>query len=328
MADVDMSASIEMFNATPENFASEQEVTEEVSSSYSGGNFNPFDDSFSFSEALSGRQDSFKNSFNTQVEHEPQSSFSHNFDSSSVDLDFEPINSSYEQQKDDYAPVSLPDIDYLNEEYDDQEVASTTFNTPMIETDELCIADSFVLDKSYGLASVNSELCVFNISRVKYVVSYYKFLNRLENSEHKVATQSLIFPLEISLSATDNLVLAEQRDNLLSLGFIFEKEQESEHILFTSIPADLRESDVNWFVEEILTSIKYKDALDVHTSHNELLAISAAKTLSRPGSDKITNKEFEFLIKSLFEQPAYNFTYDGRRVFVKITLQQITSLFK
>ena len=304
------------------------------SNSYAKSGFNPFDDSFSFTTALSGQQDSFKNSYNqynnNEEEHENGEELLDMVDSEMLNHesndndtgDFE--STAFDLQQNKTSSLDTPTTDEETE-YEDVEYDSTAFRAPIFDNKSLEVTNAFVINKSYGIAQINSEINIFDITRMKYVITFYKFLNRIENRDGQIAIQKLLFPIEISLSTTDKLVLEEHKEHLRSLGFIYEQDSDSELILFNGIPADLEPSDTNWFIEEVLTSIKYSDAIDIHTSLNEQFAISGAKTVSRRKNERITIEEFRYLIDLLFTSPVYNHTYDGRRVFVKITTEQIAS---
>ena len=345
--------------------------------SYARSEFNPFDDSFSFTTALSGQKDSFKDSYSSYNEEVLNSDKAESYKSSDSTMsDFESaafdsrsfesgssesttfdsvtFNSNHSESTPadttvfNTTPLDTASLDTATlgtaslgtqssnqpfntatkAEYEDVEYDSTAFQSQIFETESFEVTDAFVLNKQYGIANINGNINIFDISRMLYVITFYRFLNRIENKESNVGIQKLLFPIEISLSVTDKHVLEEHKEHLRSIGFLYEDDTESELVLFNGIPADLEVSDTNWFIEEVLTSLKYSDAVDAQTSLNEQLAISGAKTVSRRKSGDTTTEEFKYLIDTLFKAPAYNFTYDGRRVFVKITTEQIASFLK
>ncbi|MEG1649010.1 MAG: DNA mismatch repair endonuclease MutL, partial [Rikenellaceae bacterium] len=218
---------------------------QQPSQQFSHSSYNPFDESFSFSTAVGSNKESFRNSLKS-------GDFSNSFSEATGDnQDIELESSAFTQMKFD------PDIvEY--ETYEEKEPAKLFDNNTEL-------LDILVLNNTYTVANINGELFIFDIARVIKTVNYQKFLLRLEHRSQPVDIQKLLFPIEVSLSTADKYLLEQCKEQLKDLGFIFTESSSDDHMVFDGVPTDIEPSDTQWFIEEILTSLKYTDSRSYQT---------------------------------------------------------------
>lgn len=284
-------------------------TTPQISQSFSHKNYNPFDESFSFSTAVAGNEESFRNSLKSGNFTDSFSS-TDNSNEECVELDSSAFPSS-----------SIDSSIFEYETYDEIE-QTKLFN------DQSELLDLFSLDSTHTAANISGELFIFNIERVIKTVNYHLFLERLERRSQPVDIQKLLFPIDVSLSTADKYLLEQCKEQLRDLGFTFTDSEQTDCMVFDGVPIDIEPSDTQWFIEEILNSLKYSDSRAFQTTINQQMALSLAKIISQKKRDILSKDQQKYMIEQLLKCNTYNYTADGKQVMTKITIQQITNLLK
>lgn len=312
---IDFSSDVSIIDI-PAAYSTTSEGNEQVTQSFSRNNYNPFDESFSFSTAVGSNKESFRNSLR-----------SGNFTDSFYETDSEQPQQDSEEE----VCMELDSTAFLSTKLDRSIVEYETYDE--IEQTKLFdekseLLDLFALDSTYTVANVSGELFVFDIGRVVKTVNYNLFLDRLECRSQPVDIQKLLFPIEVSLSTADKYLLEQCKEQLKNLGFIFTENNSEDYMIFDGVPIDIEPSDTQWFIEEILTSMKYSDSRAYQTTINEQMALSLSKIVSRKKRDILNKEEQKYMIEQLLKCNSYNYTADGKQVMVQISAQQITNLLK
>lgn len=364
--------------------------------------YNPFNESFSFTKANSGNIDSFRNSYMSSDSlpnnnFQSRQDFIESFDSGSVEKDIEfdsssfnqndgklgynDIEHSFNQSNGNFADVSsnfspnstvfehnannFTDVSsdisssYFSEKNDNiaQDIQhKSTFKSDnssfgsgdtyesLIEYEneftnnseqslfaaDVEVGNIFIFSQKYAVADISGDLYIFHIKNMERNLNYYKFLTQIEkSSQNERLSQKLLFPIEVSFSKDDRHTLDSCTEQLAHLGFQYEPASEnSSMVLFTEVPSDIDPSDTEWFLEEILMSLKYNDSQTYQRTINEQLSLSLSRTLSKRRGYDYNEKEVKYMIELLIKSDNYSYTVDGKQIVVSITATQIAQMLK
>ncbi len=139
-----------------------------------------------------------------------------------------------------------------------------------------------------------------------------------------IATQRMIFPETITLSAADDIVLASICDSLARLGFDVSPLGDATWAI-NGMPSALSAASP----AETLTDIIAKVAATGELPDSELFASIAsamARTAAVNANSHLTDTETDMLVADLFKTSMPNFTPDGQAIVVTIGIDEIGHL--
>jgi len=180
------------------------------------------------------------------------------------------------------------------------------------------------LHSSYIVAQTRTGLCLIDQNRAHRRIIYERALQAAEESIP--ATQQLLFPVTINLSASDYVLLKDLLQPILDLGFDVSL-LSGNTALLNGVPADIGAGDEHKLLENILQNYQELGSR-LKVSERERLAMAFAWRTAIPKGKKLTPAEMESLVDQLFacEQPFMDPALKPTVVFM--TLEELTRPFQ
>jgi len=179
------------------------------------------------------------------------------------------------------------------------------------------------LHTSYIVAQTRTGLCLIDQNRAHRRIIFERALQATE--EAVPSTQQLLFPVTISLSASDYILLKDLHQAILDLGFDVSL-LSGNTALLNGVPADINAGDEQKLLENIL---QYYQELGsrLRMTERERLAMAFAYRTAIPKGRKLNPAEMESLVDQLFscDQPFMDPMMKPTVVFM--TLDELTKSF-
>jgi DNA mismatch repair protein MutL len=193
---------------------------------------------------------------------------------------------------------------------------------PLSNYDSLDKSSYIQLGKMYVLGKLQSGLLVVHQQYAHERILYEAFLEKFD--KRQMASQQLMFPVTINLSAPDFNGFKQVYKELKDFGFIYEYLGKSS-IVVNAAPMDIPESKIESILEEILKNLESGKQL------TQNLKITFARTMARQLSIKkgqhLEPNEMAELMNKLFSCTLPNLSIDKLPVFKKIAIEEINHLF-
>lgn len=201
-----------------------------------------------------------------------------------------------------------------------------TFTSAANRSDEQesSTGETLRLHDKYLIRQVKSGMVMIDQKAAYERILFERYQLKLESKTG--ASQSSLFPQQISLNPSDYALVMEIRSEIINLGFEFET-MGQQMIVIKGIPAELSSCNEKEVFEELIEQFKFnKNELGLD-SRKENLCRSLAKRTASLKCKNMSNEESERLIDQLFacEQP--NYTPDGSPTFVLMNLDKIKTWF-
>jgi len=176
----------------------------------------------------------------------------------------------------------------------------------------------------YILAENTQGLVLVDMHAAHERIGYEK-LKKAFDTRHMI-TQNLLIPLSIRLSEKE-AGIAEQQQNLWTqLGFEIERIS-PESIVVRSLPALLKDSDIEKLVRDLISDIQTYDNTQRVIEHiHELLSTMACHQAIR-ANRKLTLLEMNALLREMENTDCSNQCNHGRPTWVQLSLQELDKLF-
>ena len=184
-------------------------------------------------------------------------------------------------------------------------------------------SNTFQIHNKYIISTIKSGIVYINQHLAHQRILYEEFLENL--TVHEAASQQLLFPLEISFEKSDIHLIKEIKEDLESIGFLFDKIL-NETIIVKGIPVNIQESQIANIIEQLLEAIK-NDVPDSSFSQSDIMAKSLAKSLAIKNGIKLDQKEQDELVNKLFLCKQPDLSPFGKTTFVTIELNEIDKKF-
>ncbi len=180
------------------------------------------------------------------------------------------------------------------------------------------------LHSSYIVAQTRTGLCLIDQNRAHRRIIYERALQAAEES--LPATQQLLFPVTINLSASDFILLKDLLQPILDLGFDVSL-LSGNTALLNGVPSDIGAGDEHKLLENILQNY-HELGSRLKVNERERLAMAFAWRTAIPKGKKLTPAEMESLVDQLFacEQPFMDPALKPTVVFM--TLEELTRPFQ
>ncbi|MEP0365770.1 MAG: DNA mismatch repair endonuclease MutL [Cyclobacteriaceae bacterium] len=202
---------------------------------------------------------------------------------------------------------------------------SSAANQPMEETTaETTGKDTLRLHEKYMLRQVKSGMAVIDQQAAFERILFERYQQKLENRSG--ASQSSLFPQQISLNPSDYALVMEIKPEIVALGFEFE-EMGQQMIVIQGVPAELSSCNEKEVFEELIEQFKFNKHELGLSSRKENLCRSLAKRTAAIKCKGMHKEEAERLIDQLFACAQPNYTPDGNPTFVLISLEKIKTWF-
>lgn len=213
-----------------------------------------------------------------------------------------------------------------------------TIRSKMDETENLIIPSDSLFDdahtenisfepiqlhQKYILTQIKSGLVLIHQQKALERIYFEKYMRALEYQPS--ATQQSLFPKSLDFSPQDAFLLIEILPELRKLGFDIQPFGQNTFVIH-GLPADNIDEDEQSLIELMLES--YKESYGGESiGKRERLAQSMARGITFKKSKRLDTKEMKMIIEELFACEEPNYTPNGKKTFVTITLQEIEQKF-
>ncbi|MBR4389626.1 MAG: DNA mismatch repair endonuclease MutL [Prevotella sp.] len=192
------------------------------------------------------------------------------------------------------------------------------------------VDDNIIDDKStdhyqykgrYVMTAVKSGLMVIDQHRAHLRILFEEYLKRTQH--HHWTTQRLLFPEELSLSASDKVGLQTVAKELRNLGFDFDDTDEG--MVLRGIPAGIDDVAPTKLMADVLAQAASLEqrATDKMT---ETLVLGMARSAAIPYGQVLSNEEMDHLVNGLFRCSDVNIAPDGHRIHFILQQQEIEKM--
>jgi len=243
----------------------------------------------------------------------------------SVNPDFNPFKSDEQKSiKFPYKREKIPEWEslYTGIAIQNIEVESETVNSSLF-SDSVLTSKTYQIHKKYIVSSIKSGIVYINQHLAHQRILYEEFLENITIKE--AMSQQLLFPLEISFNKSDIELIREIKEDLESVGFLFDKILD-DSIIVNGIPVTITESQITIIIEQLLEDIK-NDIPDASFSQLDVMSKSLAKSLAIKTGTKLDLKEQEEIVNKLFNCKQPDLSPFGKTTFVTINIDEIDKIF-
>ena len=179
------------------------------------------------------------------------------------------------------------------------------------------------LGRKYILATIKSGLLVIDQKRAHQRVLYERLLKKMTQKE--TISQQLLFPLALSYSPDEILLLKEMHTDLVDLGFSFEEWDEGQ-VTIKGIPPLMKEDDVGLVLDELISN--YKENLHGKDySQTDTLAKAVSKTMAVKNGEVLDSSAQVALVNDLFSCKEIDRSPFNKPIFVTISEKDIENKF-
>jgi DNA mismatch repair protein MutL len=182
----------------------------------------------------------------------------------------------------------------------------------------------FQLNQKYIVTPYNKNILVVDQQRAHERIVYEHYLNT--KPEEKIASQQLLFPEQMELSANDFSLIKELIAEFKLLGFDFDVFGKNS-IVINGTPADLKDFKIIETIEGILETFKL-NTLDTKVGkHDNLCRAIAYNTCVKYGK-QLEEQEMQLILEHLMkcENPLY--TASGKPIMMELNNADIEKFFK
>ncbi|MDP3313086.1 DNA mismatch repair endonuclease MutL [Lutibacter sp.] len=179
------------------------------------------------------------------------------------------------------------------------------------------------IHKKYIISSIKSGIVYINQNLAHQRILYEEFLENITVQE--AASQQLLFPLEIEFKKTDIQLILEIKEDLESIGFLFDKIS-GDSIVVKGIPVTIVESQVTTIIEQLLEDIN-NEIPNASFSQLDVMSKSLAKSLAIKTGTKLDVKEQEEIVNKLFLCKQPDLSPYGKTTFITIGIDELDKKF-
>ena len=185
-------------------------------------------------------------------------------------------------------------------------------NTPLIQW-----------DNRYILAPTAAGLLLIHQHRAHTCVLYKVLLEQLKNKQ--AATQPLLFPEVLELSADDLSTLEQLLPELQSVGFELEQFSPMAYAI-NAVPALLGQKNASDAILQVIHSVQDTEA-SVTQQWQEMIALGLAEQMAIPQGKSLTELEMRDLVERLQQSSSVRHLPNGQTISIVLTHEDIQKRF-
>ncbi len=182
----------------------------------------------------------------------------------------------------------------------------------------------FQLNFKYLVTSYNGQVLIIDQQRAHERIVYEHFL--ASKTETPIATQQMLFPEQLELSANDFQLVKSLLAEFKQLGFDIELFGKNS-IVLNGTPSDIEETQVKQLLEGILENFKL-NTIDSKIEKRDNLCRAIARNASIKQGKALDTEEMKLLLNHFFacENPLY--TANGKVIMMELEINEIEKFFK
>jgi len=179
------------------------------------------------------------------------------------------------------------------------------------------------IKKRYILTTVKSGIMIIDQHRAHFQIIYEELKQNMKSGH--MASQVLMFPLELELEMASSLAIDEVSAELKNMGFEWEKTSPNGYKI-TNIPAILDSQNIGQFLEEIAETVK-NSGENINEILKERFLQNLASLSAVPYGKELSMEEMCSINDHLFGCHSPTYTCDGKKIIQTFTEEEITELF-
>ena len=181
----------------------------------------------------------------------------------------------------------------------------------------------FQMHNRYIFSQIKSGYILIDQQKAHERILYERFLESLE--KQNASTQKQLFPVLIEFSTSNFAILQEIWKEVEHIGFDI-SEFGKNTISVNGIPSDISNNDIKDLFENIIEQFKNnKDQLKLDTK--ESIARAMARNMRIRKGKKLTEEEMTLLTDQLFGCITPNYSPNGKKTIITVTLEELEKLF-
>lgn len=210
---------------------------------------------------------------------------------------------------------------FTSMQFESDVITGSIFNEEKAE--EESSATTFQLRRKYIVTTIKSGMVVIDQSRAHQRVLYEKFLKNITIQE--AVSQQLLFPLSLSFSTTDVVILKEIQGQLTTIGFAFSA-LDADKVEITGVPLQVTESEVGMVLEQLILDYQM-EIVGGSFSQTDILSKTLSKTLSVKTGTVLDNASQLALVNDLFACKEPSLSPFNKPIYITITENDIDKKF-
>ncbi len=182
----------------------------------------------------------------------------------------------------------------------------------------------FQLNQKYIVTTYNKNVLIIDQQRAHERIVYEHYLKT--KPETKIASQQLLFPEQMELSANDFVLIKDLTEEFKILGFDLEVFGKNS-IVINGTPSDLKDFKIIETIEGILETFKINTIDTKIEKHDNLCRAIAYNTCIKYGK-QLDDQEMQLIIEHLIncENPLH--TASGKAIMMEVDYTDIEKFFK
>lgn len=200
------------------------------------------------------------------------------------------------------------------------------FNTPNdnVVNKHLTSTDFLQYQNKYIFTQVKSGLMCIDQHRAHFRVLYNHYLQGL--SQHKCASQRLLYPEQFDLNPADAAVLDEIKEELTEIGYDISPIGNNTFMV-SGVPAHNGDREAQGFITDIIDAVKAQDR-NIKGKLLETMAMAQARSAAIRSGQQLKPAEVSQLINDLFACTDHSFTPDNKPIITIIGDDEISKRFR
>ena len=176
------------------------------------------------------------------------------------------------------------------------------------------------LQGRYIVTALSSGLAVIDQQRAHERILY----DRLRTPHTELRTpnsQTLLFPVTCTFTAADAEMLGELLPDLKDYGFEVSPLNQTTFVV-TATPADLKESDLQALLDQLLTDYK-GSTMQKFSSRSESLCSSLARQMALHAGTTLSQEQMQQLVADLFACPMAEMSPSGKKIITIVKPEEL-----
>lgn len=211
--------------------------------------------------------------------------------------------------------------DFSSVSFESEAITGSIFDDSKKALDH--VATTFQLKRKYIVTTIKSGMIVIDQSRAHQRVLYENFLKNITIKE--AVSQQLLFPLSLSFSKSDIVIIKEILDSLKTLGFAFDK-IEDELVEISGVPLLVPESEVGMVLDQLISDYQLDVQIDSF-SQSDIVSKTLCKTLAVKTGEQLDNDSQMALVNNLFACKEFKISPFNKPIYITITGDDIDKKF-
>lgn len=213
------------------------------------------------------------------------------------------------------------EADFSSVSFESESISGGIFDNDKTQVEN--VSTTFQLKRKYIVTTIKSGMIIIDQSRAHQRVLYENFLKNITIKQ--AVSQQLLFPLSLSFSKSDVLIIKEIKDNLTTLGFAFDA-VDDEHIAISGLPLLLPESEVGMVLDQLISDFQMDIAGDSF-SQSDIVSKTLSKTLAVKTGEQLDSESQLALVNNLFACKEYKISPFNKPIYITITGDDIDKKF-